>query len=242
MPPGNSNYDFDEDGMGSFKGILATIVIAGAFTLPVSADVVELKGGERIEGSFKSANAKGVSVEVGGQIVVIDRSRVSAIYLGPAPKVQSLLPTVSPLRAEALRALKSLQSAVASGINLRDFAPRSTDAKIVIDRYISEDQSDLPAMKTTIKAAMGYFILTAKAWSASVFHTGNGDEVARDPLVKECPSAMAAIETLRSRGGIGMSSLSQDARDGIALTVSYSSFLPCADSRIAEADRLAGVK
>jgi hypothetical protein len=49
------------------------------------ADVVELKTGQRVEGSFKQATSEGVVIEVGGQAITFELERVRAIYFGTAP-------------------------------------------------------------------------------------------------------------------------------------------------------------
>ena len=53
------------------------------FTLSPSlllADVVELKTGERLEGTFKQANAAGVVIEVGGQAINMPLEKVRAMF------------------------------------------------------------------------------------------------------------------------------------------------------------------
>ena len=49
------------------------------------ADVVELKTGQRIEGTFKGADDASVRIEVGGQVVTFTPEQVRAIYYGSSP-------------------------------------------------------------------------------------------------------------------------------------------------------------
>ena len=46
------------------------------------ADTLETRSGEKIEGTFKSATATEVIFEVAGASLAVERSKVSAIYLG----------------------------------------------------------------------------------------------------------------------------------------------------------------
>jgi hypothetical protein len=129
--------------MISQRAIARFVATASAFAIIFAsfsaiADVIELNTGQRVEGAFKQATSRLVSVEVGGQTITFPRDKVRAIYLGPASNVVSQ----PSLRVEALRSLKGVQSAVAGGISYSDYAPRVTDAKIVVDRYLDEDKSD----------------------------------------------------------------------------------------------------
>ena len=56
-----------------------------AVAVPVYADVVELKNGQRIEGTLRQATPASVSIDVGGQTMSIEGTRVRAIYFGSAP-------------------------------------------------------------------------------------------------------------------------------------------------------------
>src|SRR5262245_32846098 len=58
----------------------AVIVLALVWPRPLSAEVVELTGGEWVEGRLKEASPSGVVVEVGGQTVTFPADRVVAIY------------------------------------------------------------------------------------------------------------------------------------------------------------------
>ena len=100
------------------------------------ADVVELKTGQRIEGTFKQATPTGVVIEVGGQTIRFDREKVRAIYFGSAPPGQ-VSPAISGSTERAKRALdavRALQSATRAGVNYREYSARVLDAKVSVDR------------------------------------------------------------------------------------------------------------
>lgn len=61
---------------------------------PAYADVIELKTGQRVEGTLKQATPASVSVEVGGQTITFTGDKVRAIYFGvaPAPVTKSAAP------------------------------------------------------------------------------------------------------------------------------------------------------
>lgn len=58
----------------------AVIVLALVWARSVSAEVVELSGGEWVEGKLREVTPAGVVVEVGGQTVTFPPDRVLAIY------------------------------------------------------------------------------------------------------------------------------------------------------------------
>jgi hypothetical protein len=70
-------------------GVLAILMTVAA---PACADVVELKDGRRLEGTFKGASPAVVAIDVGGRTVVIDAQEVRALYFGPAPPAPAPLP------------------------------------------------------------------------------------------------------------------------------------------------------
>ncbi len=70
---------------------LTAAVVALSVTAVASswADVIELKTGQRVEGTFKQATPAGVVIEVGGQPITFEQEKVRAIYFGPAPPPQA---------------------------------------------------------------------------------------------------------------------------------------------------------
>lgn len=210
---------------------LALVLLLGTHMSTASADVIELKTGQRIEGTLKQATPASVAVEVGGQTITFEGEKVRAIYFGAAPAVTSGAPS---LRGDALRALKGLQSATAGGVTYRDYGPRATDAKIIVDRYVEEDKADPEPVKASIAASMKYFTLAGSAWSASISRGGNYSFVL-DPAVKECAVAVKAIGEGGRFGGGG---LSQATIDGIALSVRFQVLWSCAADKLAEAEKL----
>jgi hypothetical protein len=63
---------------------LALIVLAMAWPRLVAAEVIELSGGEWVEGKLREATPAGVVVEVGGQTITFPPGRVQAIYFRSA--------------------------------------------------------------------------------------------------------------------------------------------------------------
>jgi hypothetical protein len=66
--------------------IAVFVLIAASSAL---ADVIELKTGQRVEGTLKQATPASVSVEVGGQTITFTGDKVRAIYFGAAPAPQA---------------------------------------------------------------------------------------------------------------------------------------------------------
>lgn len=151
------------------------------------ADMVELKTGQRIEGTFKQATDTGVVIEVGGQLITFRREQVRAIYLGSSLPSDEFKPKSASLAQEALGSLKTLQSVVSSGINYQNYVSRVADAKVQIDRYIQEPVHQDETIRQIVKDAMDYYVLASLAWSARI-RESNSDyvNVARNPLLSRC--------------------------------------------------------
>ena len=212
------------------------VLLAGLVIYPISpslglADVVELKNGQRVEGALKSATPASISVEVGGQTITFEGDKVRAIYFGAAPAPPA--PATS-LRGDAIRALKGVHSATTGGITYRDYGPRVTDAKIVVDRYLGEDTADAPPLREAIGAAMRYYTLAGNAWSASISRAADYGFVA-DPAVRQCHAAAKVIDEGRTGR---RSALPQATLDGISLAVSFQVLWSCAADKLAEAEKL----
>ena len=142
--------------------LISITALAFLLVAPLAfADVIELKTGQRVEGTLKQATPAGVSIEVGGQTITFEGERVRAIYFGTAPAPIVAQPTP---RDEAMKALRGLRSVTEGGINQRDYAPRASDAKIVVDRY----RADVPAdvARDAISESPGFYVFAATAWNA----------------------------------------------------------------------------
>ena len=105
--------------------IVSIPVLALLFALNAVGDTVELKTGERLEGTFRQAGSTGVTIETAGQLITIPLKKVLAIYFGGA-KTRPHGPAPS---QEALDALRALRSVTEAGISYREYAPRVLDTK-----------------------------------------------------------------------------------------------------------------
>ncbi len=198
-------------------------------TLPASADVVELKTDQRVEGDFKEATAAVVVVEVGGQVITFQRDQVRAIYFGAAPA-----PFTQPSALqEALRALKALQSVTQGGVTYRDYGPRVNDAKIVVDRYLQEpEKSDAPE-RNMIKEALEIYVFALTAWSSKVADSPPSFVLARDPVVDRCPALKQKVVHLPITGDAW-----KDVERGVIIKFEIPTIWSCASDKIAEAERI----
>jgi hypothetical protein len=159
----------------AFTFILVTMLLCiGTEAQVALADVLQLKTGERVEGTFKQASlTDGVVIEIGGQSITIPFAKVRAIYFGAAPVAAptvsvptlSAAPTVSAAK-EALDALMELQTVTNVGISYRDYSARTLDVKIKVDRYLRGSDGD-PA-KSAIGAAIRYYELASQLWGVAV--------------------------------------------------------------------------
>lgn len=144
----------------------------------VAADVLELRTGERIEGSVAQISATTVSVEAGGRTLTFARAQVRAIYFGT--------PSASPpaVAREALQSLKALRSALAAGVNRKEYEPRVEETRKVVDRYLAGSEAADPEFRDPIQAAMRYYLIVAEAWKRAA---RDRTRIPSEPLLEECP-------------------------------------------------------
>ena len=199
------------------------------------ADVVELRTGERVEGTFKQATPAGVMIEVGGQTLTFEQERVRAIYFGSAPSVQGQTSAM----ADALAALKELQSVVSGGVNYRDYGRRVGDAKIRVDRYLQGPDQEDALVKKAIADAMRFYASAALAWSARISNDYlDSRRVGNDPSVKDCPHMATVVnEIMEARPA--NTNLPESQVIGIIVGLHFQPLWVCAAEKIAEAELLA---
>jgi hypothetical protein len=195
---------------------------------PTHADVIELKTGERIEGTLKQATPASVSVELGGQTITFEGEKVRTIYFGTAPSPQGPK-TNGP---DGLAALKSLTAATRVGLSYREYSRRVLDTKPSVDRWIGGSAD--AAEKTAATQAMALHVLASRAWRARIVKDGF-DAVARDPALSTCEPAKKVLESAAKRDGFAL-----DNSGWVALTLG-SEGIPalwaCAADKTAEAEK-----
>jgi hypothetical protein len=233
--------------------VTLTVMLVGFSAAAAHADVVELKNGQRIEGALKQADQATVTVEVGGQIVTFKAEQVRAIYYGSAPaqstpttNVSGATPATNAAGA-ALTALKALNSAVGGGLSIRDYGPRFTDAKIVVDQYLSMPANGDDAIRTPIRESLGFYALAKDVWT-----DGSIEGVGSNPLLEQCPPIQKLLQAdlERDRARIDpktkkpfppkngpMSSFDKGLVIGVRKDESLPSFWSCASAKIAAADK-----
>jgi len=197
------------------------------------ADVVELKTGERLEGTFKQANAAGVVIEVGGQAINMPLAKVRAIYLGPAPQA-TVRKSSSAL--DALEVLKTLQSVTQVGVTYRNYLPRVADTKTAVAKFLATPQQKGTnfAIKHNIELAMRYYELAAHAWTAKINTDLAAAAQVRETLQnQEIASCPVLHEWLMGHTDPGL----PDATP-LLLGAQPSILWTCASGKIAETERI----
>ena len=214
---------------------------------PVAADVVELRGGERVEGALKEATPASVVIDVAGQSIRFDVSKVRAIYFGspgpppppPPPPPGSSSPTPSsaskpPSPVEGvLQLVLSLRSAVAAGATLRDYEGRVNDAAPLVQLYLAGLPPDAGA--AAIRDAMQYYLLAESAWS----NQGTASRTVwlkKDDALARCPGYQDYAREMREKGEAFYAERLRSylvIADGV-IPVLWS----CASDKIAEAEKL----
>ncbi len=213
---------------------LMLLLLGTVISPTLSADTVELKTGESLQGAFRQADTTRVVIEAAGQTIDIPFEKVRAIYLG-ATRASSE-GNSSPIR-EALDALKALRSVTQSGVMLRDYSPRVLDAKVKVDRYLSSSDDASAELPSAIRAAMNAYELALRAFPG---HWSSDTGASPDPyLLKKCPFLPKAIESAKLAQA--MQNLGITDTNGAGLVNGEPPYLPmwsCAAIQISEADRL----
>jgi hypothetical protein len=244
------------------KGTVAVIVFIMLAPL-AHADVLELKAGQRIEGTFKEAVDGKVSIEVGDQTITFDQEKVRSILFDnlPAPVVTAPVatapvasPAPAPTPPPALRIdpvseasavlapLKTLRSIAQAGTNYRDYAQRVADTKPTVDTYVSEGEAS--PIKAAIGEAMDYYAFAATAWKASLSWAGYDEyiQIGSNPLVAKCPKLEEEIkqsQQVRAAISSGRKPREVHLAEGVVIANHGTAQLwACASDRISEAERL----
>jgi hypothetical protein len=216
--------------------ITALLFVSLLSVPPVAADVIELRTGERVEGTFKGADDSAVRIEIDGRIVTFAPAQVRAIYYGSAP-ASTRAPLVE--RDEALGALEGLRSVARTGVTYREYAPRVSEAQLVVDRYLQKEDG-APSIKGAIADSFHFYALAGTAWNAGLSR-GNYATVGTDAALARCAHAQRVIAESkrkspfiwRAKGaGEGATTGMVIATDGIAALWS------CASDKLAEAEKL----
>ena len=217
--------------------VITALLFASLLSVPpVAADVIELRTGERVEGTFKGADDSAVRIEIDGRLVTFAPAQVRAIYYGSAPAS-----TTAPLleRDEAIGALEGLRSVARTGVTYREYAPRVSEAQLVVDRYLQKEDG-APSIKGAIADSFHFYALAGAAWNAGLSR-GNYATVGTDSALARCAHAQQVIaESKRKRpfiwrakgAGEGATTGMVIATDGIAALWS------CASDKLAEAEKL----
>ena len=186
--------------------ICVLAVLPLLFALGLNGDTIELKTGERLERTFRQANATGTVIEAAGQPITIPLEKIRAIYFGVAPTRTVADP--APFQ-EALDALKALRSVTQSGIAYREYSTRVLDAKVKVDRYVSLAKTDAAEFRGAIGLAMREYELASQAWSTTISTSMRGLAVAtnvgmsldEDPEVSKCPAIRQMIDQMDRETG-----------------------------------------
>jgi hypothetical protein len=132
----------------------------------------------------------------------------------------------------ALQVLQGLQSATDGGISYQDYAPRVTDAKIQVDRMLSDTPDSAP--KAAIVEALAFHVFASYAWNAKIF-SHNYDGLALNPLSVRCTPLQEAIAT---RGLPNGGSISDTTRKGISIAFGFNELIICANNATMKAKQL----
>lgn len=189
--------------------IMLAMLVCATWPRSASADVVELRGGDRVEGTLKVASPEGVVIEVAGQSIRFDAVKVRAIYFGvvgqpaappeapppPAPPLAPPPPSAPP-GAGALQLMQSLRATVAAGTTLREYEMRLNGTAPVLELYLAGLP---PAGADAIRDAIRYYLLAESAWSNQGI-TSRTVWLKRDDALERCPTYQEFATAMRAKG------------------------------------------
>lgn len=242
--------------------VAAVIALAIVGPRPASPEVVELNGGDWVEGTLKEATPAGVVVEVGGQTITFAPDRVRAIYYrapsqptaaqppppGPPPSTPSPSPAVAPAptagpalpafkgssaAADALMVVKSLRSAILGGMSFREYQNRVNAAVTIVDRYLAA-LPDGPESES-INDAVRYFVLAESAWN----NQGAASRTVWLRKVDALDRCQAYQDFARAMQSKGDAYYAERVKNYVVISDGVISVLwSCASDKIAEAETL----
>jgi len=230
-----------------------------------SADVVELKTGETVQGVLKEVNGTKVVIEVGGQSIAFERAKVRAFHVGAPPPGavsrgvgEALNSSPATLAtSEAMRALKGLQSITAGSktdttisgawqpptlpVTYDQYAPRVLDAKVMVDRFLAESsQADVARVGRNITEALHFYTVGSTALKRNLDNRAArfgiyATQVDRDSIFEACSDVQQHMSDYRRDGG----TITFDASGRFIFDLTIIPVIwSCASSKVAEAEQI----
>jgi len=200
-----------------------------------AADVIELRSGQRIEGTLHQASPAGVVLEVGGQARTFETDDVRAIYFtaAAARRPDVAAPVTGSPAADASSSLAALRAAAAGDPG--DYGARANDIRAGVERYLAGLPNASAAGAEALRDAMRYYQLADFAWRN---HSAVSDRVwlKKDDALDRCHGYRDFAEAMRAKGESHYSERTRSffvISDGV-LAVLWS----CAADRLAEAERV----
>ena len=217
--------------------LLALLAIARC----THADVVELKDGRRMEGTFKGASPAIVALDVAGRTVTFPFADVRAVYFGEAPEARvAAQPAPAPEPAghgpeanAALAALQAVQASVAQGATYGDYAARVSESRAVVETFLQNPAAPDSGLKAVMNAGVRLYALGVEAWGVRLRKTGY-ESLAADPAADLCPALSEKIRGARDQGLLKPTPQGH----GIGVAAGLPQILTCAGERVDEASRM----
>ena len=170
----------------------------------LTADTIELKAGERIDGKLKQVTAAGAVMEIGGAAITFPVAEVKAIYFGSGPVESTATEAKSVTNANpALDAIKGLQSVEAS-IAYTEYSRRVLDAQVQVDRFFNSNQGS-SRLRHEVKIAMEFYNLASRVWNVQLFsrdddrvleYAGIAKDTKAAALLANCPLLQERIDLM----------------------------------------------
>jgi hypothetical protein len=87
----------------------------------------------------------------------------------------------TPEAREAVQALTDMRSALSVGVTLQDYGRRLADAKIKVDRFLSQPERGDKELRMAVAHAIEHYRLAGKAWALTIpMNAGYGGDEAEE--------------------------------------------------------------
>jgi len=174
---------------------LVLVLAAAVLVTPAFADVVELKSGEKLQGTVKSVTPTEVVVDVGGKETKVERDKVRAITLDAAPPPKPPSPAVV---RDAMAALRAAQSIAGPGAIHADYAEAVSTADLSVNRALRDPED--AAAKAAMRDAVGLHQFALTAWETRMRTFGYA-ALEADPAVEKCAGLKKLLEREEKAAG-----------------------------------------
>jgi hypothetical protein len=206
------------------------VALLGLAAPAAAGDVVELKTGRRIQGTFKGADDAAVRIEVNGKIVMLKPAQVKAIYYGATPEASMSQQAAG---EEALRVLTALRAMTADRPTYGQYVGRLGYARFRANLLLPKVTDS--ALASAVSTSLRFFAAARDIWAAV-------DMVQADPFPARARVEDLRAVVLKAQDGCAALQRIQSANVNEVLAAAVPAAWSCASDKIGDVEQLLGEK